>query len=120
MLQIAVMIAIAAAAFWWLPIFISGVIGLVVFFLIAGKLRDAANKGRRFMKRRKDAEDEEEADYSYGREASFIGAMWVGLTVSEAIHTDTGYSEGGYLSDYNGGGYDGGGFDSGGDGGGGE
>ena len=34
MLQIIVMIAIAAAAFWWLPIVIASVVGIVVFFLV--------------------------------------------------------------------------------------
>jgi uncharacterized membrane protein YgcG len=110
MLQIGIMLAIAAAIFWWLPIGVAAFVGIIVFFLIAAKLRDAANKGRHIMIARN---DEDEAERIRNRDTTFMYAMWIGLTVAETTHADGGayihHPGGGDFGGDIGGGFDGGG-----------
>jgi uncharacterized membrane protein YgcG len=118
MLQIGIMIAIAAAMFWWLHLYVAIAGGVIILMLVAAKLRDAAHRGRRFVMAQDSEEDE--AERIRQRDATFLYAMWIGLTVSGAAQAgDGGYSHhhgGDHGGDY-GGGFDGGG--GGGDGGGG-
>ncbi len=118
MLQIGIMIAIAAAMFWWLHLWIAVAGGIVVALLIAAKLRDAANRGR-YLMISQDAE-EDEAERIRNRDATFLYAMWIGLTVAGAAHADSGaymHHQGGDHGGDFGGGFDGGGGDGGGGGG---
>lgn len=120
MFQIALMLAVALAMFWWLHIEVATVGIIVIAFLIAAKLRDAANRGRRLMLAREDEEDaEEEARRIRNRDATFIYAMWIGLTVAGPVHGDSSaymHHPGGDMGGDLGGGFDGGGFDGGGGG----
>ena len=112
MLQIGLMIAVAAAMFWWLHIGIATVGGVIILLLVAAKLRDAANRGRRLMIACDD-EDEDEAERIRNRDATFLYVMWIGLTMSGAAHSDGGaymhHDGGGDFGGDFGGGFDGGG-----------
>lgn len=118
MVHVGIMVAIAAAMFWWLPLGVAIVGGIVLFFLIAAKLRDAVTRGRLHMIARK-KDDDDEAQRIRDRDATFLYAMWIGLTVSGSAHADGGayihHPDGGDFGGNIGGGIDGGG---GGDGGG--
>ena len=117
MLQIGIMIAIAAAMFWWLHFYVAFAGGAIIAMLIAAKLRDAAHRGRRLVLA-KDSE-EDEAERVRQRDATFLYAMWIGLTVSGAAQAGDGphhHQGGDYGSDI-GGGFDGGGSGDGGGGG---
>ncbi|NKB59985.1 MAG: hypothetical protein GKS00_27045 [Alphaproteobacteria bacterium] len=111
MLQVGIMIAIAAAMFWWLPLWAAVVGGIVLFFVVAAKLRDAVTRGRVHMIIHKD--DDDEAQRIRDRDATFLYAMWIGLTIAGPAHSDGGeyihHPGGGDFGGDIGGGHDGGG-----------
>ena len=116
MLQIGILVAVAAALFWWLPIGASVIGGIFILFLLAAKLRKAVRRGRRALIARDD-DAHDEARCLRDRDATFLYAMWIGLTISGGAHADGGgymghHGDGGYGGDM-GGGFDGGGGDGG-------
>lgn len=118
MLQIGIMILTAAAMFWFLHLYVAIFGGVIILLLIAAKLRDAAHRGRRLMIARESEEDE--ADRVRRRDATYLYALWIGLTVGGAAQAGDGahmhHHDGGYGGDL-GGGFDGGGPGDGGGGG---
>lgn len=118
MLQIGLMILIAAALFWWLHLWIAVAGAALILLLIAAKLRDAAHRGRVMLIARES--EDEEAERVRQRDATFLYAMWIGLTVAGAAQAADGahmhHQDGGHGGDF-GGGFDGGGMGDGGGGG---
>lgn len=112
MLQIGILVAVAAALFWWLPIGAAIIGGIFILFLLAAKLRKAVRQGRLALLAR---DEDDEARRIRDRDATFLYAMWIGLTISGGAHAN----DGGYMGHHGDGGYggdSGGGFDGGGGG----
>lgn len=115
MLQIGILLAVAAALFWWLPIGAAVIGGIFILLLLFAKLRKAVRQGRRALIAR-DEDNDDEARRLRDRDATLFYAMWIGLTISGGAHAGEGsytghHGDGGYGGD--GGGFDGGGGDGG-------